>query len=81
MHVTQGWVHLHVRTWTRADVPPFPYLGNGRPIGLKFGLWLELCVLQVLRVERILRTHVRTPFHILIAAQLCSEFGALLDTH
>ena len=31
MHITQvmGGVHLYVRTGARADVPPFPYLGNG----------------------------------------------------
>ena len=31
MRITQvvGGVHLHVRTCARADVPPFPYLGNG----------------------------------------------------
>ena len=31
VHIAQlmGVVHLHVRTCTRADVAPFPYLGNG----------------------------------------------------
>ena len=31
MRITQvvGGVHLHVRTCARADVPPFPYVGNG----------------------------------------------------
>ena len=31
MHVKQviGGIHLQVRTCARADVPPFPYLGNG----------------------------------------------------
>ena len=31
MRITQfmGGVHLYVRTRARADVPPFPYLGNG----------------------------------------------------
>ena len=31
MHITQvmGGIHLHLRTFARADVPPFSYLGNG----------------------------------------------------
>ena len=37
-----GVVHLHVRTYARADVLPLPYVENGRTDCSEFGTWLEI---------------------------------------
>ena len=86
MHITQvmGGVHLHVRTCARADVPPFPYLGNG---------WTDCaeiwCVVRdplarlFAKVNGGAQLHVRTcaPLFRITAGRIALKFGKFLDAH
>ena len=63
MHITQamGWVHLHVRTCARADVPPFSYLENGWTDGAE--IWYvvrDSLAKRCTKVEGRVRLSVRT---------------------
>ena len=88
MHITHvmSGVHLHVRTCASADVPPFPYLGNGwtdcaeiwcvvrDPLAMRFTLLrggVHLHVRTCAPLFRISET----------AGRIALKFGIWLGTH
>ena len=88
MHITQvrGGMHLHVRACARADVPPFPYLGNGWTNCAE--IWLVVrapLAWSFTKVNGGVQVHVRTcaPFFRIsgTAGWIALKLGVWLEDH